>query len=146
MWCTKTLCCSHRWYIQRFHFLQGPSACNWGNHFGWNLWTGEILVNEKLVLVPLYREESYIQFYFWYLTNLIFLPHFSLDAVIVLCCLMFYTLHWQCLLVKGWKGTSWSFPRGKKNKDEEDHACAIREVSMSLMALFNCLCMSINIF
>ncbi|CAL5331414.1 unnamed protein product [Camellia sinensis] len=33
-----------------------------------------------------------------------------------------------CLLVKGWKGTSWSFPRGKKNKDEEDHACAVREV------------------
>lgn len=36
----------------------------------------------------------------------------------------------QCLLVKGWKaGASWSFPRGKKNKDEEDHKCAIREVS-----------------
>ncbi|CAL5404471.1 unnamed protein product [Camellia sinensis] len=34
----------------------------------------------------------------------------------------------SCLLVKGWKGTSWSFPRGKKNKDEEDHACAVREV------------------
>ncbi|KAH9604254.1 hypothetical protein KSS87_009694 [Heliosperma pusillum] len=34
----------------------------------------------------------------------------------------------RCLLVKGWKGTSWSFPRGKKNKDEEDHACAVREV------------------
>ncbi|XP_008377576.3 mRNA-decapping enzyme subunit 2-like isoform X2 [Malus sylvestris] len=34
----------------------------------------------------------------------------------------------RCLLVKGWKGSSWSFPRGKKNKDEEDHACAIREV------------------
>lgn len=34
----------------------------------------------------------------------------------------------RCLLVKGWKGTSWSFPRGKKNKDEEDHMCAIREV------------------
>ncbi|CAK9136117.1 unnamed protein product [Ilex paraguariensis] len=34
----------------------------------------------------------------------------------------------RCLLVKGWKGTSWSFPRGKKNKDEEDHECAIREV------------------
>ncbi|GFP82646.1 mRNA-decapping enzyme subunit 2 [Phtheirospermum japonicum] len=33
-----------------------------------------------------------------------------------------------CLLVKGWKGTSWSFPRGKKSKDEEDHKCAIREV------------------
>ncbi|RYQ87063.1 hypothetical protein Ahy_B09g094550 isoform C [Arachis hypogaea] len=34
----------------------------------------------------------------------------------------------RCLLVKGWKGSSWSFPRGKKSKDEEDHACAIREV------------------
>ncbi|KAK3232425.1 hypothetical protein Dsin_004306 [Dipteronia sinensis] len=34
----------------------------------------------------------------------------------------------RCLLVKGWKGTSWSFPRGKKNKDEEDHTCAVREV------------------
>ncbi|KAI5648669.1 hypothetical protein M9H77_34674 [Catharanthus roseus] len=34
----------------------------------------------------------------------------------------------RCLLVKGWKGSSWSFPRGKKNKDEEDHACAVREV------------------
>ncbi|KAJ4979783.1 hypothetical protein NE237_010563 [Protea cynaroides] len=35
----------------------------------------------------------------------------------------------RCLLVKGWKpGSSWSFPRGKKNKDEEDHTCAIREV------------------
>ncbi|XP_025984518.2 mRNA-decapping enzyme subunit 2-like [Glycine max] len=34
----------------------------------------------------------------------------------------------QCLLVKGWKGSSWSFPHGKKSKDEEDHACAIREV------------------
>ncbi|XP_050946949.1 mRNA-decapping enzyme subunit 2-like isoform X2 [Cucumis melo] len=33
----------------------------------------------------------------------------------------------RCLLVKGWKGSSWSFPRGKKSKDEEDHACAIRE-------------------
>ncbi|ERN08357.1 mRNA-decapping enzyme subunit 2 [Amborella trichopoda] len=34
----------------------------------------------------------------------------------------------RCLLVKGWKVPSWSFPRGKKNKDEEDHACAVREV------------------
>lgn len=35
----------------------------------------------------------------------------------------------KCLLVKGWKaGASWSFPRGKKNKFEEDHICAIREV------------------
>lgn len=35
----------------------------------------------------------------------------------------------RCLLVKGWKGSSWSFPRGKKSKDEEDHACAVREVA-----------------
>ncbi|XP_044462087.1 mRNA-decapping enzyme subunit 2-like [Mangifera indica] len=34
----------------------------------------------------------------------------------------------RCILVKGWKGSSWSFPRGKKNKDEEDHTCAVREV------------------
>lgn len=34
----------------------------------------------------------------------------------------------RCLLVKGWKGSSWSFPRGKKNKDEEDYTCAVREV------------------
>ncbi|TVU27797.1 hypothetical protein EJB05_19298 [Eragrostis curvula] len=35
----------------------------------------------------------------------------------------------RCLLVKGWKaGASWSFPRGKRNKDEEDHTCAVREV------------------
>lgn len=35
----------------------------------------------------------------------------------------------RCLLVKGWKaGASWGFPRGKKNKDEEDSICAVREV------------------
>ena len=33
------------------------------------------------------------------------------------------------LLVKGWKkGASWSFPRGKINKDEKDLDCAVREV------------------
>ncbi|KAH8909929.1 DCP2-domain-containing protein, partial [Coniochaeta sp. PMI_546] len=33
------------------------------------------------------------------------------------------------VLVKGWKkGASWSFPRGKINKDEDDLECAIREV------------------
>lgn len=40
--------------------------------------------------------------------------------------------------MKGWKaGASWSFPRGKKNKDEEDPNCAIREVWLqtSLKAL-----------
>ena len=33
------------------------------------------------------------------------------------------------ILVRGWKkGASWSFPRGKINKDERDIDCAIREV------------------
>lgn len=31
------------------------------------------------------------------------------------------------LLVKGWNSKSWSFPRGKINKDEEEVACAVRE-------------------
>ncbi|PSK42974.1 hypothetical protein B9Z65_6928 [Elsinoe australis] len=35
----------------------------------------------------------------------------------------------QVLLVKGWsKSASWSFPRGKINKDEDDLDCAVREV------------------
>ena len=33
------------------------------------------------------------------------------------------------VLVRGWKkGSSWSFPRGKINKDEKDLDCAVREV------------------
>lgn len=35
----------------------------------------------------------------------------------------------KVVLVKGWKsGSSWSFPRGKINKDERDIDCAVREV------------------
>ncbi|KAL8704802.1 MAG: hypothetical protein Q9201_002073, partial [Fulgogasparrea decipioides] len=35
----------------------------------------------------------------------------------------------EVILVKGWKkGSNWSFPRGKINKDETDLDCAIREV------------------
>ncbi len=35
----------------------------------------------------------------------------------------------EAVLVKGWKkSASWSFPRGKINKDEKDIDCAIREV------------------
>ncbi|GAA5870946.1 hypothetical protein JCM8547_000038 [Rhodosporidiobolus lusitaniae] len=35
----------------------------------------------------------------------------------------------KVLLVKGWnKGASWSFPRGKINKDEPEAMCAVREV------------------
>lgn len=41
----------------------------------------------------------------------------------------------KVLLVKGWnKGASWSFPRGKINKGETEAACAVREVSPSLIA------------
>ncbi|CAN6323453.1 unnamed protein product [Urochloa humidicola] len=58
----------------------------------------------------------------------------------------------RCLLVKGWKaGASWSFPRGKRNKDEEDHTCAVREVLeetgcdvSSLLNLDDCLEVSIG--
>ena len=35
----------------------------------------------------------------------------------------------KVVLVRGWKkGATWSFPRGKINKDEGDLACAVREV------------------
>lgn len=35
----------------------------------------------------------------------------------------------QVVLVKGWKkSATWSFPRGKINKDEQDFDCAVREV------------------
>lgn len=34
----------------------------------------------------------------------------------------------QCVLVNGWKGNSWSFPKGKINQEEPKHICAIREV------------------
>ncbi|GLJ48886.1 hypothetical protein SUGI_1031100 [Cryptomeria japonica] len=37
--------------------------------------------------------------------------------------------HQKCLLVKAWRGNSWSFPRGKReDSDELDHICAIREL------------------
>lgn len=48
----------------------------------------------------------------------------------------------RCLLVKGWKsGASWSFPRGKRNKDEEDHTCAAREV---IVLLYNYLSFALS--
>eukprot|EP00455_Lapot_gusevi_P004620 TRINITY_DN11908_c0_g1_i2.p1 TRINITY_DN11908_c0_g1~~TRINITY_DN11908_c0_g1_i2.p1 ORF type:complete len:512 (+),score=26.79 TRINITY_DN11908_c0_g1_i2:48-1583(+) len=34
----------------------------------------------------------------------------------------------KCLLVSNYKGSSWSFPRGKINKEESEFECAIREV------------------
>lgn len=58
----------------------------------------------------------------------------SVFYIFSFCKLLHYFSNLQCLLVKGWKGSSWSFPRGKKNKDEEDHKCAIREVRLSSYA------------
>jgi mRNA-decapping enzyme subunit 2 len=44
-------------------------------------------------------------------------------------CIMLNTTMDKCILVKGWKsGSSWSFPRGKIDQDEDDRDCAIREV------------------
>ena len=34
----------------------------------------------------------------------------------------------KLLLVKGWKGNSWGFPKGKIDKDEDKETCAAREV------------------
>lgn len=34
----------------------------------------------------------------------------------------------KCVLVKGYKSNSLSFPRGKINKEERDEDCAVREV------------------
>lgn len=35
----------------------------------------------------------------------------------------------KVLLVRGWSAKAgWGFPKGKINKDEDDEACAIREV------------------
>lgn len=33
----------------------------------------------------------------------------------------------KVVLVRNWKGTSWSFPKGKINQSESPFACAIRE-------------------
>jgi 8-oxo-dGTP pyrophosphatase MutT (NUDIX family) len=34
----------------------------------------------------------------------------------------------KALMVRGWKGSTWGFPKGKINKGERDDLCAIREV------------------
>ncbi|KAG8469895.1 hypothetical protein KFE25_006350 [Diacronema lutheri] len=34
----------------------------------------------------------------------------------------------KLLLIRSWHGSTWSFPKGKINKDEAEHECAIREV------------------
>eukprot|EP00923_Selenidium_pygospionis_P034574 GHVN01060223.1.p1 GENE.GHVN01060223.1~~GHVN01060223.1.p1 ORF type:complete len:569 (+),score=90.97 GHVN01060223.1:167-1708(+) len=34
----------------------------------------------------------------------------------------------KCLMVQGWRGGQWMFPRGKMDEEEEDATCACREV------------------
>jgi hypothetical protein len=101
------------------------------------------VISSKTPIVPISRQFFhlitfsrifclYLNFltpYIWWMIELDFYLTFS-----------FYSCSWcwQCLLVKGWKGSSWSFPRGKKSKDEEDDACAIREVSFFLMMFTDC--------
>jgi mRNA-decapping enzyme subunit 2 len=43
-------------------------------------------------------------------------------------CIMMNSALNKVVLVQSYQGKSWSFPRGKVNRDEDDVACAIREV------------------
>jgi mRNA-decapping enzyme subunit 2 len=43
-------------------------------------------------------------------------------------CILMNPSRTKLLLVRNWKGTSWSFPRGKVNQGETDTECARREV------------------
>jgi 8-oxo-dGTP pyrophosphatase MutT (NUDIX family) len=43
----------------------------------------------------------------------------------------------KVLLVRGWKSNAtWGFPKGKINQQEKQTSCAIREVSIGLMKVF----------
>ncbi|KDN53074.1 DCP2-domain-containing protein [Tilletiaria anomala UBC 951] len=45
------------------------------------------------------------------------------------CGAILITAKWdKCLLVRGWKSTSWGFPKGKINQGESERDCAVREV------------------
>jgi mRNA-decapping enzyme subunit 2 len=68
--------------------------------------------------IPLWKTESAFTDFMTYKTR-----------VPVRGCIMLNMMMDHCVLVKGWKsGSSWSFPRGKIDKDEDDKDCAIREV------------------
>ncbi|CAI5720598.1 hypothetical protein KXD40_002201 [Peronospora effusa] len=43
-------------------------------------------------------------------------------------CILLNTKRTKLVLVRNWKGTSWTFPRGKVNEGESDLECARREV------------------
>lgn len=49
------------------------------------------------------------------------------NSIPVVGCIMLNQMKTKLLLVRNWKGTSWTFPRGKINQDEEDVECAARE-------------------
>jgi 8-oxo-dGTP pyrophosphatase MutT (NUDIX family) len=48
-------------------------------------------------------------------------------AIPVCGCIMLNSSMSKLVLVRNWKGTSWSFPRGKINQDENPFDCAMRE-------------------
>ncbi|GLD91482.1 hypothetical protein PINS_up000015 [Pythium insidiosum] len=50
------------------------------------------------------------------------------SQVPVVGCILLNPQRTKLLLVRNWKGTSWSFPRGKVNQHESDVECARREV------------------
>lgn len=39
----------------------------------------------------------------------------------------------KVLMVRGWKGSTWGWPKGKINQNEEKHVCAAREVGFLLL-------------
>lgn len=39
----------------------------------------------------------------------------------------------KVLMVRGWKGSTWGWPKGKINQNEEKHICAAREVGSLLL-------------
>ena len=49
------------------------------------------------------------------------------NSIPVLGCILLNKEKTHVVLVRGWKGNSWTFPRGKINEGEEDIVCASRE-------------------
>lgn len=49
------------------------------------------------------------------------------SSIPVVGCILLNSKLDQCVLVRNWKGTSWTFPRGKINQGETDDECAVRE-------------------
>ena len=50
------------------------------------------------------------------------------NASFISCMLLFTIIFTQVLVVKGWEGGRWGFPRGKKSRNERPLECAMREL------------------